>query len=320
MSQEIIRLLRECEGIVSGQRISAELGITRAAVWKRIKTLRKNGFVIKAIPSKGYRLIKYPDLSSDEIMARLRGDFWKKILFYKHLGSTNEQASSLSDHKELDSGSVVIADMQEKGRGRLGRAWFSPPGLNIYMSIILKPEIEPRDSTLITILSSLACAHALRNTSGTEVSIKWPNDLIASGRKIGGILTEVRSDPDRITTAIIGIGVNVNMEAGNFPQEIKAIATSLKNETGRHYSRGDVIAEILMEFEYWYRLLIDKGRAPLLHEWKRLSCTLGKNVRVAAGNKAISGLAEDIDDEGRLLLRLLSGMQQRISAGDLTVL
>lgn len=263
---------------------------------------------------------KPPDLSANEILAGVKGSFWKSVLFYKSVDSTNEIAASLAIKKGLETGAVIIADMQEKGRGRLGRKWVSPPGLNIYISIVLKPEIKPRDATLLTILTSVACAKALRGETGLNVAIKWPNDLTVSDKKIGGILTEVRSAPDKIKVAVIGIGINVNIEGMDFPMEIRDIAASVKSETGKCHSRGLIIIRLLKEFEYWHNTFTIKGRLPLLQEWKKLSTTMGKNVTVTTGKETISGLAEEIDDEGMLILRLPSGALKRISAGDLTIL
>ena len=250
----------------------------------------------------------------------MAGDFWKEVLFYRTVDSTNELASSLSSQKKTESGTVIIADMQSKGRGRLGRKWISPPGVNIYMSVILKPEMEPRDATLLTILSAVACTVAIRAGSGVPVSIKWPNDLVVSGKKIGGILTEVKTGLNKINTAIIGIGLNVNLEPSEFPDEIKALATSLKAESGKHHARGKIIISILKEIEFWFYILKREGRVPLLEEWRRLSSTLGKEVVVTIGEDTVRGMAEDIDDEGLLILGLPSGLKKKISAGDISIL
>lgn len=269
---------------------------------------------------KGYKLIKSPDLSEDEITANVKGNFWKKIIFLKSVDSTNEFAAKLSIGHEIKTAIVVIADSQEKGRGRLGREWISPSGVNIYMSIILKPEIEPKDATLLTVLTAVACAVALRKVSGLKITIKWPNDLMVSGKKIGGILTEVRSEPDRIKIAVIGIGINVNIESKDFPEKIQSIAASVKDETGKDYSRSEIIIQILREFEDLYKTFIKKGRSSLLKKWKELSSTLGKKVTIEVGKEIISGIAEDIDDEGMLILRTQSGGRRKISSGDVTIL
>jgi BirA family biotin operon repressor/biotin-[acetyl-CoA-carboxylase] ligase len=188
------------------------------------------------------------------------------------------------------------------------------------MSIILKPEIEPKDATLLTVLAAVACTVALRKTSGIKVSIKWPNDLMFSEKKIGGILTEVRSEPDKIKLAIMGIGINVNIEKKDFPSEIRSIATSIKAETGEFHSRSRLIIQILKEIEGWHMAFKKRGRRVLLKKWRQFSSTIGRKVRVTIGEKTVSGLAEDIDDEGMLILTLQSGGSKRISSGDIAYL
>lgn len=259
------------------------------------------------------------DLSSHAVFAGLSGDFWKKIIRHKSISSTNEFALSIS-LKGAESGTVVIADSQARGRGRVGRVWISPPGSNIYMSAVLRPEIAVQDAPFLTVAAALACAYALRSKTGLTVNIKWPNDLMVSGKKIGGILTELRSGRDKIKFAVIGIGINVNSQGKDFPEELANIATSVKEVTGKYFSRSDIIAEVLNELERWYKKLMGDGRFLLLEEWKRLSCTVGKWVRVTLCSEVISGLAEEIDEEGMLVLKLSSGERRRISAGDLTEL
>jgi BirA family biotin operon repressor/biotin-[acetyl-CoA-carboxylase] ligase len=321
MPHQILTLLRKNAGPVSGKKISAELGMTGAAVRKKVRALRQKGFVIAGVPSRGYRLLASPDLSAEEILSLLRGDFWKKVLFYRSVGSTNDVAAALGiDEQNADSGTAVVADSQERGRGRLGRKWISPGGLNVYLSIVFRPEIPLRDAGLLTILAAVASAGALRHSTGADVSIKWPNDLVISGKKAGGILTEARSGPDRIIQAVVGIGVNVNMKCLDLPDGADEIATSLLDETGKRYSRTAIVAGILEEFEYWYKLLLQRGRTPLLLEWKRLSSTLGKRVSVVTAREVALGIAEDLNDEGMLVLRLPSGETRLIAAGDLTIL
>jgi BirA family biotin operon repressor/biotin-[acetyl-CoA-carboxylase] ligase len=321
MPHQILKFLRENAGPLSGETISAGLGMTGAAVRKKIGILREHGFVIAGTPSRGYRLLASPDLSAEEVLSYLDSDFWKKILFYQSVDSTNEVASTPESHcGSAGGGTVIIADAQESGRGRLGRRWISPPGMNIYMSMVLRPDIRPRDVPLLTLLAAVASARGLRQSTGVEVSIKWPNDLVISGKKAGGILTEVRSGAGRTIQAVIGVGLNVNMKCRDLPDGLKEAATSLLDETGRRYSRTAIVAGILKEFEHWYQLFLKRGRAPLLLEWKRLSATLGKSVRVATAGEMIQGVAEDLDDEGMLILRLSSGETRLISAGDLTML
>ncbi|PKL47149.1 MAG: biotin--[acetyl-CoA-carboxylase] ligase [Nitrospira bacterium HGW-Nitrospira-1] len=320
MSENIIDLFKKNNGYYSGAKISAELGITRAAVWKKITALRKKGFIIEAVPSKGYRLVRAPDLSEDYIKSGAKGSLWKDIFVYDRVSSTNELAMSLATKDDLRTNIVIIADSQEKGKGRLGRQWVSPPGGNIYMSLVLRPKLETRDATMLTLLTAVVCAHAIKKISSLPVSIKWPNDLIISRKKLGGILTEIRTDIDKVNLAVIGIGINVNMEAEDFTDEIRSIATSIKEESGQYCSRNELVVEILRQFERFYNILIKQGKHPLLNEWKALSSTIGKNIKVVIGDETVIGFAEDIDDNGMLILKLDSGLRRQISAGDVTLL
>lgn len=254
----------------------------------------------------------------EDIKAKITGDIGREIFFYEKVGSTNTIAFDLAE--KAKEGTVVIADSQEKGRGRLGRTWISPPGVNIYMSIILRPEIEPKDMTLITIMASVACATALRRATGLDISIKWPNDLMASDKKLGGILTELKTDQKRILFTIIGIGININIELDQFPDDVRKIASSIKNETGKQYSRENIVTEILNEMNKWYIILNTMEKETLLSAWQSLTSTLGRDVMVIVGQETYTGLAEAIDDEGMLILRLPSGELKRVSSGDLTVL
>ncbi len=254
----------------------------------------------------------------DEIKKNLRSGSGREILFYETVGSTNSVALNLSERTE--EGAVILSDCQEKGRGRLGRLWISPPGVNIYMSIILKPEIKPADATLITLMAGVACSIALRRVSGLDIRVKWPNDLMVADKKLGGILTELKTDGKKIAFAIVGIGINVNMDMNEFPGDIREIATSFKNETGKTYSRENIISEILSEIDRWYLRLKKMDRETILSSWKQLTSTLGREVMVMAGRETWKGFAESVDDEGMLILRLPSGETKKISSGDLKIL
>jgi len=320
MPENIIDLLKKNNDYYSGAKISAELGITRAAVWKKIIALRKKGFVIDAVPSKGYRLVKFPDLSEEYIKSGFKGELWEDIFVYDRVSSTNELAMSLATKDDLWTNTVIIADSQEKGKGRLGRVWISQPGKNIFMSILLRPELDTRDATMLTLLAAVSCAHAIKRVSSLPVLIKWPNDLILSGKKLGGILTEIRADIDKVNLAVVGIGINVNMVKKDFTEEIHSIATSIKEESGKYCSRNELVIEILRQFEHFYNILIKQGKRSLLDEWKTLSSTIGKNVKAVIGDETVIGFVEDIDDSGMLILKLRSGLLRQISAGDITLL
>ena len=240
----------------------------------------------------------------------------KNLIFLEMVESTNTLAMELGD-RNAPHGTVVIAESQIHGRGRLGREWASPPGGNIYMSIILRPMIETKDATLLTLLAAVASARALICLTGLKIEIKWPNDLMASGRKLGGILTETKTIDKKVVFAVIGVGINVNIELEDLPEEMREVATSVVHETKREHPRTILLASILKEIDSWYAIFLKGGKGPLLSEWRRLSSTLGKTVRVESGKEMLFGLAEDIDGSGRLLLKLPSGQVKRICSGDI---
>ena len=320
MKDTILSLLQGNVAFMSGEEISCRLGITRAAVWKKVIALRKKGFIIEAVRSKGYRLISAPDLSQEYLMSHLPGGLWKEVLVYDSVESTNELAMSLAAKDDIPSGTVFIADLQTRGKGRLGRKWESPKGMNISMSLLIRPDLRPRDATMLTVLSAVSAVSALQKRCGIPVSIKWPNDLMTAGKKLGGILTEVRADPDRINIAVIGIGINVNMTAGDVPESLQDIATSVRQAKGEMFCRNEIIIQILRDFDYWYRILETVGRTPLLDAWRKNSSTLGRNVIARTGETSVSGKAIDIDDDGMLILQLDSGGLTTIRAGDITLL
>lgn len=301
---------------VPGGELARALGISRAALWKRISSLRKRGFTIEAGRGKGYRLIGVPDLSPEILRSSVRGALGRRVVFIDTVDSTNEIAMELAASGAAH-GTAVVAESQKKGRGRLGRRWVSPGGKNIYLSVVLRPEVRPRQAGLLTLMAAAAAAAALKEVAGLDVRIKWPNDLIVGGRKLGGVLTEVRSEPDRVLFAVAGVGVNVNMRAGEFPADFRDSATSVFMETGRTYSRTALMAALLDAFDAELLMFREKGGGPLLARMRGLSSTLGREVTVAAGRDTLRGVAEDLDDEGCLVLKVPEGIR-RICSGDIT--
>jgi BirA family biotin operon repressor/biotin-[acetyl-CoA-carboxylase] ligase len=233
--------------------------------------------------------------------------------------STNTYAMELAENG-AGHGTVVIAENQTNGRGRMGRTWVSPPGGNIYMSVILRPLMRLKDTTLLTIMSGIACCRAIRDITALATEIKWPNDVVISGKKLGGILTELKSKGDRISFAIIGIGINVNVPLEGFPPDVRGMATSIRDETAKDHSTDVIIEGVLNEIDLWTAILDEKGGAPILDEWRRLTTMLGRTVNVTLGRETLTGVAEDLDEQGMLILRLPSGISRKINAGDLTVL
>jgi BirA family biotin operon repressor/biotin-[acetyl-CoA-carboxylase] ligase len=319
--EDITNLLKVDGGYLSGEAIAAKIGVSRAAVWKTIGQLKKNGYVIESSQSRGYRLISSPDLCMPDLKAMLSLAPEKRpheLFFFDTAASTNILAMDMAARGCVE-GTVVIADTQTAGKGRLGRVWLSPAGKNLYMSMVVRPDIPPRDATALTLLSAVACASALINYGGVAVTIKWPNDLIAGGLKIGGILTEIRADIDRIYHAVVGIGINVNLSCEDMPAEITRIATSVLIETGGICSRTGLVAEIITEFDRWYGILLTKGKKVVMERWIELSDTIGKQIRVAVGDLIFEGTAEGVDDEGLLIVKLADGSCRKFSAGDVTI-
>ena len=318
-SEDILMLLKDKKDFTSGAEIAERLKITRTAVWKRIKLLRKRGYKIEASPSKGYKLIRSPDFSIEGIKASLSNQssiIGRKILFLDDIGSTNTYAMGLAE-KGYPDGSVIISNCQTGGKGRLGRSWFSPPDKNLYMSIILKPSIPPMDAPIITLMSAVACISAIKNFL-PSASIKWPNDLMISEKKFGGILTEIKADMDSIFYAVVGIGINVNIEAEEMPDEIREYATSIKIETGKKQARNKIAIDILKEMDKWYSIFSNNGKRLISEEWLRLSSTIGRAVKAVIGENIFQGTAQGIDENGMLILRLSDNSIKKISAGDVT--
>lgn len=316
----IARLLKENGGFLSGPDLASRFGVTRAAIWKAIRTLNNNGYTIESSRAKGYRLNASPDLCLSDLRRMIPANavIGREILFLASVSSTNDVAMEMARQGGVE-GTVVIAETQTAGKGRLGRHWISPAGKNLYMSIILRPAISPRDATALTLLSAVACASAIRRSPSLEATIKWPNDIIVGDRKLGGILTEIKADIDSIDHAVVGIGINVNLASGDMPPEIKSIATSIIDCRGGPYSRTALAAEVIREFDKWYGLLMTKGKRGVIDEWLSFSSTIGKHVTVSVGRERLAGLAEGIDDEGLLILKLSNGTYRKVNAGDVTI-
>ena len=318
---DITSLLKADGGYMSGEYIASKIGVSRAAVWKTIGQLRKTGYVIESSQSRGYKLISSPDLCMPDLKAALSRPAEKRpheLFFFDTAASTNIIAMEMAA-EGCTEGAIVIADTQTAGKGRLGRTWLSPPGSNLYMSIVVRPVIPPRDATALTLLSAVACASAITNHCGVPVSIKWPNDLLVENLKIGGILTEIRADIDRIYHAVVGIGINVNIARKDLPAEIRHIATSVLIKSGNSFNRTGLAAEIITEFDKWYGLLIIHGKKLITEKWTELSATIGKQVRVSVGDLIYEGTAEGIDEEGLLIVKLADGGNRKFSAGDVTI-
>ena len=304
---------------VSGEAISDKLGLTRAAVWKHVNALRAQGYRIDAVPARGYRLAEVPDrLTPLELRPLLNThDVGRELYCYEELGSTNDRARELAE-EGAEHGTVVVAETQTAGRGRRGRPWVSPPGKNLYLSVVLRPELAPAQASELTLVASLAVCDALRQ-AGVDAGIKWPNDLVASGKKIAGILTELAAEPERVHWVVVGVGVNRTARAEDFPEELRREATSVLLERGAPAPRALFAAACLTALEGWVDRHADEGFGVVRDAWRERSVTLGREVLVRTDGREIRGTAEDIDDQGALLVRGPEG-RERILVGDVALL
>lgn len=300
---------------VSGAALSDKLGLSRTAVWKYVETLRRLGYTIEAQPARGYRLTQVPDrLTALEISPLLATrELGRTLHHYEALPSTNAQAFELAREGALH-GEVVIAESQTAGKGRRGRSWLSPKGKNLALSVIVRPEIAPVRAPELTLLTAVALAQTLKE-AGAAATIKWPNDVQLDGKKVAGILTELSADTERVHFIVLGIGVNLNTDAGDFPDELKDTATSVKLSRAQPVPRALFTAALLTRLEGWLETWAEQGFGPVREAWRAAAPMLGTEVLVRADAKEQRGVAEDIDEGGALLLRV-EGRLERVLAGD----
>ena len=309
------------EGGVSGAELSHRLGITRAAIWARIEELRRVGYDIEATPHLGYRLVSSPDaLHADDLLARLGKTkvIGRDIRVFQETTSTNDVIEKLARDR-VKEGVAVFAESQSKGRGRLGRKWISPARKGLWFSILLRPDLRPQEVTQITVASGTALRRAIEANTGLKAKIKWPNDILLHGKKAAGILTELSAELDRVKHIILGIGVDVNLTAAEFPGELRKLATSLKIEIGKPVSRADLAVTILRELDADYARVCAGKFESVAHEWEEHCGTMGHPVTIQMGERRIHGRAESLDDDGALLLRTEHGTLERVIGGDVTM-
>jgi BirA family biotin operon repressor/biotin-[acetyl-CoA-carboxylase] ligase len=296
-----------------------QLKLSASAVMAEIAELEKLGYTIESHPHFGYRLLGTPDrLTADDIKARLKTKrIGSEILVFEETASTNDVVEHLAKSGARE-GLVVFAESQTRGRGRRGRAWVSPRGKGLWFSVLLRPSLPPTAASRITVAASVAVARAIRETCRVEARIKWPNDVIVNGRKLAGILTELRAETDEILLAILGIGIDVNCEREDFPSDLARVVTSLKMETGSSQDRVSLAVQVLAALDEWYELALTDFEA-VVDEWAKLCTTLGHQIVVTMGQRRVEGFAQALDSDGALLVRCDSGQLERILGGDLAV-
>lgn len=317
----ILNALRAAPEGVSGAELSGQLGLTRAAVWAHIEELRRVGYGIEASPHTGYRLASVPDLlHADDLLSRLGRTtvIGRDIRVFQETASTNDVADKLA-RDGVAEGVVIFAESQTRGRGRLGRQWLSPPRRGLWGSVLLRPRIRPQSVTQLTVLAAVSLLRALRAVTGLNAEVKWPNDVQWQGRKLAGILTEMSGELDSVRHVILGIGVDVNQSAGEFPAELRARATSVRLAVGRVIDRAELATALLRELDRDYLRWQGGAFEQIADEWESACTTLGHDVAVEQGGRRYVGRAESLDPDGALLLRTAHGHLERISGGDVTL-
>ena len=306
MKEAILQMLKSGTDFISGQDLCEYFKVSRTAVWKVINQLKEEGYEIEAVNRKGYRLVSSPDiLSESEILSGLSTEvLGKKIYRYDCIGSTNDQARMLAENGAPD-GSLVIAETQDRGKGRRGRGFFAPPGSGIWMSLILKPEIPPVEASMITLLGAMAVLDMLESY-GLSGGIKWPNDLVADKKKITGILAEMSAGPDQINYIVLGIGINVNMK--DFPEELRANAISMAMISGKTYHRAEVIQRVMKSLEKYYRMFLDSGNLAFMKEkYNERLVHMNKEISVHEIRRVWKGVSRGINDIGELIVSTDAG-------------
>ncbi|GIN60767.1 bifunctional ligase/repressor BirA [Robertmurraya siralis] len=319
LRKKLLDAFTEHEGeFLSGQYLADLMGCSRTAVWKHIEDLRNEGFELEAVRRKGYRIIQKPEhVSANEIRLGLKTSLIGQQIHYKEsVDSTQKVAHRLGMENALE-GTVVIADEQIGGKGRMDRRWHSPKHTGIWMSVILRPQIPLSMAPQLTLLTAVAVAQAIVENTGLEPQIKWPNDLLVNGKKVTGILTELQAEADRINSVIIGIGINVNQAVTDFPEGLRAVATSLSIEKGELINRASLIQTIFLKLEKLYLLYLETGFHPIKLLWESYAISIGKTItaRTLTGN--ITGKALGINDDGVLKIEDKNGVVHSIYSADI---
>jgi len=321
VKDKVLTILKEGkDSFISGEKISEELGVTRAAVWKSINKLKDEGYFIDSISKNGYKLVSSPDLLTIyEIYDFLNTKYiGRNIIHFDTIDSTNTKAKALAS-KGAEDGTIVISEEQISGRGRLDRNWCSPKFKGIWMSVILRPNIDPINASTITLIGAAAVNKALKDFN-IKTQIKWPNDIILNNKKLCGILTEMSSELNQINYIVIGIGVNVNISHEEFPKNINEIATSLKIEGGHNFSRQKLTAAILNHFEKLYEeFILDNNLSSTIDICRKNSYLIGKEIKLYNRGQLIAAKAVDISDEGLLVIEHKDGKIEKVISGEVTL-
>lgn len=319
MKTRILKELKEAGDYISGQELCEKLNVSRTAVWKHIKALKEEGYEIDSVTKRGYRLVTCPDLITQEAVSSNLNSQWlgKDLRFYDTIDSTNLEVRRLAE-AGAEHGLTVIAEEQVSGKGRRGRSWLGKAGTGIWMSFLLKPEIALENSSMLTLITALAVGKAINEVTNVSCGIKWPNDLIVNGKKVCGILTELSAQMDELNYIVVGLGINVNME--EFPDDLKDKATSLQIETGKRVYRAPLAAKVLEYFEKYYEQFIQtEDLSTFKDEYNHLLVHMNQKIRVIRGSKETIYTSHGINERGELLAETASGTIEPILSGEVSV-
>ncbi|WP_180968252.1 biotin--[acetyl-CoA-carboxylase] ligase [Cytobacillus massiliigabonensis] len=306
------------EEFVSGQALAELVGCSRTAVWKHIEELRKEGFEMEAVRRKGYKIIKTPErVTADEIRLGLKTEFIGRHIHSEDVVDSTQKVAQRLVFEGASEGTIIIAEEQLSGRGRMDRKWHSPKYTGIWMSVILRPNLPPAKAPQLTLITAVAVVQAIEEMTGMTPEIKWPNDILLNGKKVTGILTEMQADADRIHSIIIGIGINVNQQLEDYPEDLKPIATSLAIEYGQKLERAELIKLLLVKLEKLYTIYLDQGFFPIKLLWESYAISIGKNITARTITGAISGQALGITDDGVLMIEDSHGTVHHVYSADI---
>ncbi|KIL48038.1 biotin--[acetyl-CoA-carboxylase] ligase [Jeotgalibacillus campisalis] len=318
----LVSLSAHQDEYLSGEQLAKEAGCSRTAIWKHIEELRKEGITIDSKRKKGYKLMQLSqqdNITETDILLGLQTtSLGRSIHHYDAVESTQKIAHKLAQ-EHAPEGTLVIAEEQTAGRGRMARSWHSPKGSGIWMSLLLRPELPPQKAPQFTLLTAVALVQAIEDICDVQVEIKWPNDLLINNRKVTGILTELQADSEQIHSLIIGIGMNVNQKQEDFPKELVDIATSLAIEKGSEVSRAAIVQRTMYHLEKYYHLYMEKGFAPIKLLWESYAISIGRHITARTFNGSISGIASGITEEGVLLLEDDQGAVHSIYSADIEI-
>ncbi len=319
MKNLILHKLKEIQTYVSGEELSNSLGVSRTAVWKHINELRKEGYIIESSSKKGYMLVGSPDiLDKRELVIPEGQQIGRELFHFDEIDSTNNYAKKMAN-EGCPHGTVIVAERQKLGRGRVGRQWQSDNNSGLWFSIVVRPDLEPERVQIITLAASIAVVEGARSELGINCGIKWPNDIILDSSKLGGILTELSAEPGHVNYVVVGIGINVNQTLSDFDTDLQNKATSIYIKTGKKCSRVKLLSSILSSFEEIYGAFL-KGRAEeIINRWNRYSVTIGKEVKIVSKDIEYIGTAQSIASDGKLVVKCKDGKTINVSAGEVQV-